>query len=170
VPLGKSFLGWAGSVFPYDRELVLLAAPGDQAAAEHAARELALIGLDRALGVLAPPRLSQLSDRPLVRLESIPASTLGQSAPTSGVVLDVRNRSEWEEGHLPGARSIPLAQLTGRLAELRGKGPIAVHCQGGSRSAVAASVLQAAGFDDVVDVKGGYAAWVGAGHAPTRGD
>jgi hydroxyacylglutathione hydrolase len=168
VPLGKSFLTWAGSVLPDDRGVVLLAAPADRASAEHAARELALIGIDRVLGVLAPERLPDLSAAPLWTLPSVDAATLGASAPSGRILLDVRNRSEWDEGHIPGARLVPLAELTVRLDELRGEGAIAVHCQGGSRSAVAASVLQAAGFADVVNVDGGYAAWLRAGHRPTR--
>ena len=55
------------------------------------------------------------------------------------------------------------------LGELRGLGPIAVHCQGGSRSAVAASVLRSAGFADVVNVDGGYSAWLRAGNSPMTG-
>jgi rhodanese-related sulfurtransferase len=84
-------------------------------------------------------------------------------------VLDVRNRSEWEEGHVPGARLVPLPELAARLDELRGLGPIAVHGQGGSRSTVAASMLRASGFADVTNVDGGYAAWVRAGNAPATG-
>lgn len=85
-------------------------------------------------------------------------------------MLDVRNRSEWDEGHVPGARLVPLAELNARLEELRDTGPIAVHCQSGARSAVAASVLRAAGFADVTNVDGGYTAWLRAGNSPTAGD
>jgi hydroxyacylglutathione hydrolase len=84
-------------------------------------------------------------------------------------VLDVRNRSEWEEGHVPGARLLPLPELTSRLHELRDAGPILVHCQGGSRSAVAASVLRAAGIPDVANVQGGFTEWLRAGHTPQMG-
>jgi hydroxyacylglutathione hydrolase len=170
VPLGKSFLIRAGSVLPDDRDIVLLATPDDRGSAEHAARELSLIGIDRVLGVLAPERLPGLTDSPLSTLASVGADALGASARAGHIVLDVRNRSEWNEGHVPGARLIPLAELTARLEELRGEGPIAVHCQGGSRSAVAASVLQAAGFTDVVNVEGGYAAWLRIGHQSVRPD
>jgi hydroxyacylglutathione hydrolase len=167
IPLGRSFLGWAGSVLPADRDLVLVAPAADRATAERTARDLRVIGVDRVLGVLAPEQLATASS---VVLPTVEAATLGARAPHDATVLDVRNRSEWLEGHVPGARHIPLAELTARLEELRGSGPLLVHCQGGSRSAVASSVLLAAGFPDVSNVAGGYAAWERAGYTPERDD
>jgi hydroxyacylglutathione hydrolase len=170
VPLGNSFLSWAGSVIPADRDVVLVASLPLRAEAGMAMHQLHLIGLNRVLGVLAPERVSTLTSDALRTLPSVGASTLGGKASPGMTVLDVRNRSEWDEGHVPGARHLPLAELTARLDELRDRGPIVVHCQGGSRSAVAASVLAAAGFDDVKNVVGGYAAWVGAGNTPATGE
>lgn len=169
VPLGKSFLTWAGSVVPDDRDVVLIAGPASRAAADLAIGELQLIGIDRVLGVLAPARLSSSSEAPLATLGSIPAADIGASAGDRRTVLDVRTRSEWTAGHIPGALHIPLAELGSRLAEIPA-GPIAVHCQGGSRSAVAASVLEEAGFAGVANVAGGFSAWVRAGHQPATGD
>ena len=169
VPLGASFLGWAGSVIPADRDLVLTPSAAQRFAAEQAVRELAMIGFDRVLGVLAIDRRDAESDVALASLPSVTASALGSQAPRGVTVLDVRNRSEWEEGHVPGARLLPLPELTSRLDELRDLGPIVVHCQGGSRSAVAASVLRAAGIADVTNVEGGFTAWLRAGHTPRTG-
>jgi hydroxyacylglutathione hydrolase len=170
VPLGKSFLTWAGSVIPSDWDVVLIAAPGARDAAEAAACALPLIGLDRVLGVLAPEDIADLG-RTTVTLGALPAAALGAEATDERVVLDVRNRSEWNAGHIPGAVHIPLSELVARVHELRAHvgRPIAVHCQGGSRSAVAASVLQAEGFTDVSNVEGGYSAWARAGNRPATG-
>jgi hydroxyacylglutathione hydrolase len=169
VPLGHSFLGWAGSVIPEDREAVLVAPRAERASAEGAAVELRLIGLERVLGVLPVERLAA-EGVALATLPTIPAADLDGRADRDAIVLDVRSRSEWAEGHVPGARLIPLPELVGRLPELRGGGPIMVHCQGGSRSAIAASVLAANGFDEVANLDGGFAAWVRAGHTPATGD
>jgi hydroxyacylglutathione hydrolase len=165
IPLGKSFLGWAGSVLSPDRDLVLVAPASGQVAARQAMRDLGLIGIDRVLGLVSPEEILAEGSATLPTVE---ATAIGHRAPREATVLDVRTRSEWREGHVPGARHIPLPELTARLDELRGSGPLLVHCQGGSRSAVAASVLLAAGFPDVSNVAGGYAAWEGAGNTPER--
>ena len=164
VPNGKSFLGWAGAVLPPDRDLVLLVADSEGHAAQHGARDLALIGFDRVLGVLTTAEAGPLS----ATLPSVAAASLGAHAPASATLVDVRDASEWRDGHVPGARHIPLSQLAARMEELRDAGPLLVHCQGGSRSAVAASLLQANGFADVANVAGGFAAWERAGHTPER--
>ena len=170
VPLGKSFLGWAGSVIPPERDVVVIATPELRDAAVSAGRELQLIGLGPVLGVLTTDRLPSL-DVGEVTVPAIAATSLGPVAGGGRLILDVRNRSEWDAGHVPGATNIPLTELSSRVEELRAHGdrPIAVHCQGGSRSAVAASVLQAAGFTDVSNVEGGFAAWARAGNRPATG-
>jgi hydroxyacylglutathione hydrolase len=152
---------------PADRDMVLVASEQLKGPAESAARDLELIGIDRVLGVLP---IERYTPDALITLASIPAASIGATATSKVTVVDVRTGSEWEAGHIPGARHIPLPELTSRLEELREAGPIAVHCQGGSRSAVAASVLQAAGFDDVSNVAGGYSAWSRAGNRPAKGE
>jgi rhodanese-related sulfurtransferase len=74
-------------------------------------------------------------------------------------VLDVRNAGELLTGAIPGALHIPLAQLPRRLDEVPRDRPVVVHCAGGYRSSVAASVLRRAGWTDVSDVLGGFNAW-----------
>ena len=168
LPYGSSFLAWSGSVIPPDRDVVLSAPMAMRAAAEAAARELALIGIDRVRVVHLMAQGSYGEAGWSETLSSIPAAAL--ATPTSGVtVVDVRNRNEWDEGHIPGARLIPLPELVARIDELRDAGPIAVHCQGGSRSAVAVSVLSAAGVRDVSNVEGGFSAWMRAGNTPVSG-
>jgi hydroxyacylglutathione hydrolase len=165
VPLGGSFLGWAGSVIPSDRDVVLVTSDAQRGAAKDAVRELHLIGIDRVRGVLPFDQLVPIG-AVAATIPSIPATELTRLSRNGTTVLDVRNRSEWDEGHVPGARLVPLPELAARIGELRGAGPIAVHCQGGSRSSVAASMLRASGIVDVTNVDGGYAAWVQGGNAP----
>ena len=78
-------------------------------------------------------------------------------------VLDVRTPAEHGAGHIPGSVNIPLGQLPSRLAELLTDRPVVVQCQGGQRSASAASLLEAGGHQEVVDLEGGFGAWQRAG-------
>jgi rhodanese-related sulfurtransferase len=81
------------------------------------------------------------------------------------VIIDVRENSEWSEGHISGAIHIPLAQLPERLAELKAyqSSPIITQCRSGKRSAQAADVLKSAGFSKVYNMEGGLNAWDKAG-------
>ncbi len=74
-------------------------------------------------------------------------------------LIDIRNPGEREQGAIPGAIHLPLAQLRDNLAEVPRDKPIVVHCAGGWRSSVAASLLRANGFKDVSDLLGGYNQW-----------
>jgi rhodanese-related sulfurtransferase len=77
------------------------------------------------------------------------------------VVLDVRNPDEFEGGHIKNAKNIPLAELSGRLAELekqKNHSVIAV-CKSGTRSATAVALLTRAAFAQVVSLDGGMTAW-----------
>lgn len=81
------------------------------------------------------------------------------------VLIDVRERSEWSRGHIPGARHLPLGQLAVRLPELEDlrTRPVVVQCQSGTRSAMAARMLRQAGFERVYNLGGGLMAWRMAG-------
>jgi hydroxyacylglutathione hydrolase len=84
-------------------------------------------------------------------------------------VLDVRGATEWESGHIPGAPNIPVGYLEERVAELPTGRPLVVHCQGGGRSAIAASVLQARGTGEVINLVGGFDAWSRSGRPTETG-
>jgi hydroxyacylglutathione hydrolase len=157
IPLGRSFLTWAGSVLDPAREIVLLVSPAERHLAPEAIHDLALIGFDRVLGVMAATNLSTLAPRDVSSIPVMPAADIG--AAPNATIIDVRSEAEWNEGHIPGARHFPLTQLATRAEELRELQPIVVHCQGGARSSIAVSVLRAFGIHDVTNADGGYAAW-----------
>ncbi|HEV2643112.1 MAG TPA: MBL fold metallo-hydrolase, partial [Candidatus Elarobacter sp.] len=93
------------------------------------------------------------------------ANELAGLSDSSVFVLDVRNRDEWERGHMPHATLVPLPELHERLAEIPRDRPIVVHCQRGARSAAGAATLDAFRFDDVHELSGGFAAWEAGGNA-----
>ncbi len=83
-------------------------------------------------------------------------------------LVDVRFPGEWAQGAIPGAVNIPLDQLEERLGEIPRGGRVAVYCQSGMRSSTAASLLEGAGFDGVIDLIGGYASWSAAANLTPR--
>jgi len=79
-------------------------------------------------------------------------------------LLDVREPEEWDAGHAPEARHVPLGLLPDRLTEFEGVGPIVVVCRSGARSALATEWLQTAGYD-AANLVGGMQEWAHAGLA-----
>jgi hydroxyacylglutathione hydrolase len=159
IPFGKLFSTWAGWLLPYTREIFLIA--DDTASATQATREMAMIGLDHVGGWLAAAEVT-----PVARERSAQISAADLATRLAGpevTLVDVRNRSEWNHGHIDGAIHIPVGHLGARLAEVPRDLPIVVQCQGGVRSAIASSVLLALGVVDVLNLTGGYNEWVDAG-------
>ena len=76
-------------------------------------------------------------------------------------ILDVRQPGEYEEGHIPGAKLVPMAVLTDSLAEIDRSKPVLVYCAIGGRSRIAAQTLAGKGFDQVINLSGGFKAWTG---------
>ena len=85
-----------------------------------------------------------------------------------GNVIDVREPGEYVVGHVPGARLVPMGQLSSRLGELDRSRPVYVVCASGNRSGAMASLLHQNGFD-AVNVAGGTNAWVRSGRPVTTG-
>lgn len=175
IPFNRSFITWAGWFIPYDTDFHLIA-PDDESALA-AARGLALIGLDRLAGYFSGDALqswvaggrelegmAQLSVKELTALADEGAVARGDVA-----VVDVRGAAEWEAGHLPGVPNVPVGLLPDRLDELPRDRPLVLHCQSGARAAIGASLLKRAGFQNVVSLTEGYAAWRDAGHPVERG-
>jgi hydroxyacylglutathione hydrolase len=161
VPMSKSFTKWAGSLLSYEEDVVLLA-PG-QAAAVSAVRVLALIGYDRVVG-WAGAELNAAWTRAGRTLESTTQTDPAQVSARKDVTLvDVRSAAEWRDGHADGARHLFLGHLPELSKDLPRDTPIVTMCQGGSRSAIAASLLQARGFTNVQNMTGGFGAWQQAG-------
>ena len=160
IPASNSLPTYAGTVLSYDRPIMLVAKSGDQAIA--VARQLSLIGLDRVEGWADVGTLEEArrAGAPLASVRTIDPRTLADRLERNGPrVLDVRGRSEWNEGHMPKATHVYLGELEARAAALKRNDPIVVHCQTGTRSSIAASLLMARGFTDVTNLVGGFEAW-----------
>lgn len=166
IALDKSFLTWAGSLVSYERPVYLLVDDNVATRVDDATQALSLIGIDHVAGYFGMDALTtwRESGRAMGSVEQVTAE---QVAPlvTAGAVqlIDVRNSSEWEAAHVPGVPNIPLATLSERMHEISRHAPVVVHCLAGGRSSIAASVLKAHGFTDVVNLTGGFQAWQKAG-------
>ena len=162
IPLNKSYTNWMGSLVPYDRDVVLLAE--SESAAMRGVKLASLIGLDRIVAWCGADLLEEYAATrgPLSSLaeDDITAMANGSRATTN--VVDVRAQSEWDGGHIPGASHRFLGTLLEQTRELPRDEPVAVHCAGGSRSAIAASLLEANGFTNVTNLRGGFGAWKAA--------
>jgi glyoxylase-like metal-dependent hydrolase (beta-lactamase superfamily II)/rhodanese-related sulfurtransferase len=157
------FAETGGMVADIGDAIALIAYPGEE---QDAALRLARVGSDNAVGYFTLARGGtfpvELSD--LVRTApQVTVSELdGLLTEDAAVLIDIRNPGEVEQGRIPGSVHIPLAQLRARLDLLPTDKAIVVHCAGGWRSSVAASLLRAEGFDNVWDLAGGYNAWADA--------
>jgi hydroxyacylglutathione hydrolase len=166
VPLNSAFTGWAGWLVPYTADFYVLVDERRSDALDAVVRDLAMIGLDRIGGYFDTVAVDALvvAGRPLGTIAQLGPADLAASLEHNGVALiDVRNAAEWRTGHIAGARHIPLGYLSDRLDTLPRERTLVVQCQGGSRSAIGASLLRAHGFDRVVNFTGGISEWVRAG-------
>jgi hydroxyacylglutathione hydrolase len=78
-------------------------------------------------------------------------------------LIDVRNQSEWDAGHIPGAMHIPLGHLPDRMSDVPKQKPIVVQCAAGARSSIGASLIGATGIERVINLVGGIGEWKKAG-------
>lgn len=164
IGIAPAFVTWAAWVVPYDTPILLVAEdPGD---VERATRALVRVGLDAVAGHLdGGIEAWRAAGLPLRQTALLQPSAVHERILAGTVqVVDVRSDAEWKTGHAPGALHIMGGTLAERLDEIPDRtAPIAVVCGGGYRSVVAASVLERAGYESVIDVIGGMAAWTAAG-------
>jgi hydroxyacylglutathione hydrolase len=171
IPRNRSFTTWAGWLIPYDRDFYLIVDERGGYSIDELVRDLGGIGLDRIAGYLGTEIIDRWSQHePLQTVPSVSlAGLLDQLRSNDKLVLDVRAETEWRAGHVPGSFNLPLGELDGRLAEVPNDRQLIVHCQSGGRAAIAASVLRARGFQNVVIFAGGFAEWRSAGEPVHNG-
>jgi glyoxylase-like metal-dependent hydrolase (beta-lactamase superfamily II)/rhodanese-related sulfurtransferase len=163
VGLAGRYAEYAGDVLTARQAIVLVAEPGTETEARN---RLARIGFDQVVGHLDEPLDAFVEHprwvEPASRLSAAELrELLEEGVPVQ--LVDVRGPDEAGAGTLPGARVLPLPRLLDGLSGLDPTAPTVAYCAGGYRSMIAASVMRAAGFDDVSDLLGGFAAWEQAG-------
>jgi hydroxyacylglutathione hydrolase len=162
ISIEKSFTNWAGWLVPYDKDLIVVV---EEEKLDEVITALQSIGLDRTIAFINQKTIEQDVTLPMYKQVDVhEAYQAVKSSNTSNeaALIDVRNYSEWTDGHAPEAIHAFLGHIEDHLEDLPKDQPLYILCGSGVRSAIAVSVLQKHGFDRVVNVKGGFTAWVGA--------
>jgi hydroxyacylglutathione hydrolase len=151
---------WAGSLLSPQGPLILVSEDEEWVVETHT--RLARVGLENVAGFLSGGILAwDAAGKPLATTEQITvdelAARLSEGADLQ--VVDVRRPPEWNAGHIRQAVSMPLDRLAETAKALDRSRPVAAICAGGYRSSIATSVLERLGFQKVINVVGGMAAW-----------
>ena len=159
IGIQGKYATWCGTVLNHDHPIVVVTDTGQEA---EALMRLGRIGFDNVAGYLEGG-MDALRDRPdlVSKIDRITAVALSEQLASSDspTIVDVRSEKEWAAGHIADSVNIPLNHLGDRVSEIASNHPVVVHCEGGYRSAIAASLLAKAGRPDVLDMVGGYKAW-----------
>jgi hydroxyacylglutathione hydrolase len=162
IALSGQFATWAGIVLGLSARPILIADTPEQLS--EARMRLARVGIEDVRGYL-PDGITGWKRAGYVTasLRSISVQTLNEWRHTRSIpVVDVRHDAEFQAGHIADAFSIPLDGAIGASLPLEREAVFAVHCKGGYRSTIACSLLQRAGFRNLVNVTGGFDAWEAA--------
>jgi len=158
IGLDGRFAEWAGSLLPFDVPMLLVAEPGKE---KESIVRLARVGLDKVQGYLdggyeAWKNSGEKSDL----IIDVEADELMMDIPFDDnlVVVDVRKPAEYADGHLKDAVNIPLSDLTdpGSMVNIEDRHNLYVHCAGGYRSIIAASMLKRQGIHNLRNIVGGW--------------
>jgi hydroxyacylglutathione hydrolase len=162
VGLGGQYATWAGTLLDRAKPIVIVAEPGRE---QEAALRLGRIGFDHVRGYLQGG-MEALAARPdlVWPTERLSAPMVAEELASANppLVLDIRNPREWAAKHIDGSVNIPLNHLQERIGEVPRGRRIAVHCAGGYRSSIAASILHQYGITQLTEMAGGLAAWEAA--------
>ena len=158
IGLDGRFAEWAGSLLPFNRPIVLVTKPGEE---KDSVVRLARVGFDKVKGFLDGGFATWMdAGEPIDMIIDVEADELAMDIPFDEnlLVLDVRRETEFADGHIKDAVNLPLQELVdpGSMAILEERHNLYVHCGGGYRSVIAASLLKQQGFHNLRNVTGGW--------------
>jgi hydroxyacylglutathione hydrolase len=164
IGIDGSFAPWVGAMITDIKHPILIIA--ELGREKEVVTRLARVGYDNSIGYLEGGIESwKKAGLEIDSIESISAEDFADriSNEADAAVLDVRKPSEYAGGHLPNAVSAPLDFISDSMQEVDKNKTTYVHCQGGYRSMIFASILKARGYDKLIDVKGGFKAMQDSG-------
>ncbi len=158
IGLDGRFAEWAGSLLPFDKPIVLVTEPGKE---KETVVRLARVGFAQISGFLEGGFATwKSSGEPIDLIVNVDVDEFAIDLPFDPklIVVDVRRETEFADGHVPAARNIPLETLTdlGTMAEFDDKDNIYIHCAGGYRSVIAASLFKRQGIHNLHNIVGGW--------------
>lgn len=154
IGLNGQYAPWVGALLDAKRPLLLIADEGKET---EAVLRLARVGYENVKGYLQGGIGAwKQAGKQVVTMNSITAAEFARNKDVKHII-DVRNASEWKNGVIENAQLIALADLEKQLSSLDKQKHYYIHCAGGYRSMMAASLMKKNGFDQVTNVKGGIA-------------
>ena len=158
IGLDGRFAEWAGSLLPFNRPMVLVTKPGEE---KDSVVRLARVGFDKVKGFLDGGFATWLdAGETIDMIIDVEADELAMDIPFDEnlLILDVRRETEFADGHIKDAVNLPLQELVdpATMAILEERHNLYVHCGGGYRSVIAASLLKQQGFHNLRNVTGGW--------------
>lgn len=158
IGIDGSFAPWVGALIPDIKQELLIVA--DEGREEEVVTRLARVGYDHSIGFLKGGfEAWKKSGKEVDQIESITAEEFAKRSKEEWpLVIDVRKDSEYKSEHVINAENIPLDFINEHMAEFSKSKLQYLHCAGGYRSMIAASILKARGYDNVVNVQGGFKA------------
>jgi glyoxylase-like metal-dependent hydrolase (beta-lactamase superfamily II)/rhodanese-related sulfurtransferase len=157
IGIEGSFAPWVGALIPGVNQPLLIIS--DKGREEEVVTRLARVGYDNTLGYLNNGFESWVAaGKEIDTIDSIAAEELSNQLTKDTIIIDVRKQSEFQAEHVEGAINLPLDFINDSLAEIPKQGKVFIHCAGGYRSMIAISILKARGWDNLIDVIGGFKA------------
>ncbi|MDX1627400.1 MAG: MBL fold metallo-hydrolase [Fulvivirga sp.] len=149
IGLNGQYAVWVGTLLEMNRPLILVTEPGKE---EESITRLARVGFENIKGYLSGSIVAW--DEPLDTINSIHPDEIKSHSDTH--IIDVRKPGEFANGHVKGAQLVTLSGMPGNLQELDRDQPYLIHCAGGYRSMIAASIMKANGFNAPINIYGGF--------------
>lgn len=158
IGINGNFAPWVGALIPDVKQEILVVADEDKV--EEVLIRLARVGYDNVLGYLQGGYNAwQAAGKETDVIPSVSAAEFAALAQKGHVdIMDVRRKSEYDSEHVIGAKNVPLDYVNDNMAEVDKDKKWYVHCAGGYRSMIFASILKARGFDNLINVEGGFGA------------
>lgn len=154
IGLNGQYAVWVGTLISFQTPLLLVCDIGKE---RESIIRLARVGFENVIGYLSGGiEAWKESGKTIEHMHSVEPEHLLNPLNENDGILDVRNPSEWQQGILKNAQMISLSQLEKNISKLSKQATYYVHCAGGYRSMMAASLLKRNGFTHVINVKGGF--------------